>query len=205
MPFAVFARAMINVAIGTQSFAFAGVLGELAADVGITVGQARHIAGAASITFALGAPIAAGLVAQVERRRVILIGLIGLAAINALCAFAPSYAALVALRIAAGIATAFVGALATVAAASLVPPEKRGRAFAIVLGGLPLPLFSACQSVLSLAALAVGERHLFSRRSCACFLWFRSQRLCRGLRRSTVRGQIFARHWLSQASSARSV
>lgn len=138
MPFALFALAMINFAIGTQGFAFAGVLSELAHDLGITVGQAGLIVGASSITFAIGAPIAASLVANVERRRIIIWGLIALTGVNLLCAIAPSFVLLTALRVAAGIATAFVGALATVAAASLVPPELRGRAFAIVLGGLTL-------------------------------------------------------------------
>lgn len=136
MPFALFALAMINFAVGTQGFAFAGVLSELASDLGISIGQAGLIVGASSITFAVGAPIATGLVANIERRRVIVWGLAGLTLVNLLCAFAPSFAILTALRVAAGIATAFVGALATVAAASLVPPEKRGRAFAIVMGGL---------------------------------------------------------------------
>ncbi|CAL78373.1 putative permease of the major facilitator superfamily (MFS) [Bradyrhizobium sp. ORS 278] len=136
MPFALFALAMINFAVGTQGFAFAGVLSELSRDLGVTIGQAGLIVGASSITFALGAPFAAAAVAQIERRRVIVTGLAALALVNLLCAVAPSFAALTALRIAAGLATAFVGALATVAAASLVAPEKRGRAFAIVMGGL---------------------------------------------------------------------
>ena len=126
MPFALFALAMINVAVGTQGFAFAGVLSDIAKDLGISIGQAGFIVGASSITFAIGAPLAAALVAQVERRRVILVSLVALTAINALCAVAATYPELVLLRVAAGIATAFTGALATVAAAALVPPEMRG-------------------------------------------------------------------------------
>ena len=136
MPLALFALAMINFAVGTQNFAFAGVLPEIARDLGVTIGAAGLLVAGSSIAFAIGAPLAAGLVATIERRSVILVGLMALGMINGLCALAPSYGTLVGLRIAAGIATAFVGALATVAAAALVPPEKRGRAFAIVMGGL---------------------------------------------------------------------
>lgn len=136
MPFALFALAMINFAVGTQGFAFAGVLAELAAELGITIGEAGIVVAVSSITFAVGAPFAARMVAAIERRRVIVAGLAALAIINAVCAFASSFAELTALRTLAVVATAFVGALATVAAASLVPPEKRGRAFAIVMGGL---------------------------------------------------------------------
>jgi hypothetical protein len=77
MPFALFALAMINVAVGTQGFAFAGVLADIAKDLGISIGQAGFIVGASSITFAIGAPLAASLVAHVERRRVILASLVG--------------------------------------------------------------------------------------------------------------------------------
>lgn len=136
MPFALFALAMINFAVGTQGFAFAGVLPELAADLGVSIGAAGLLVAASSIAFAVGAPVAAGLVARVERRRVIVAGLLALAMVNLACALAPSFASLVVLRVGSGVATAFVGALATVAAAALVPPERRGRAFAIVLGGL---------------------------------------------------------------------
>lgn len=169
MPFALFALAMINFAVGTQSFAFAGVLSELARDLGITVGQAGLIVGASSITFAVGAPIAAGLVANVERRRVIVWGLIALTAVNALCALAPSFAVLTALRVAAGVATAFVGALATVAAASIVPPEKRGRAFAIVMGGLTVA-FVLGVPLGSVVGGLYGWRATFAMSAVVCLL-----------------------------------
>jgi MFS transporter, DHA1 family, inner membrane transport protein len=169
MPFALFALAMITFAVGTQSFAFAGVLSELAHDLGITIGQAGLVVGASSITFAVGAPIAARVVANIERRGVIIWGLIALTAVNLLCAFAPSFAVLTALRVAAGIATAFVGALATVAAAALVPPEKRGRAFAIVLGGLTIA-FVLGVPLGSVVGGLYGWRATFAMSAIVCLL-----------------------------------
>lgn len=138
MPVALFALAMINFAIGTQGFAFVGVLPELAADLDVSVAQAGLLIAATSITYAIGAPFATSLVAATERRRVIAIGLAALTLINLACAFAPSHGALLGLRVLAGVATAFAGSITTVAAASLVPPEKRGKAFAIVTGGLTI-------------------------------------------------------------------
>ena len=169
MPFALFALAMINVAVGTQGFAFAGVLADIAKDLGISIGQAGFIAGASSITFAIGAPFAASLVAQVERRRVILASLFALTVINALCAVAETYPALVMLRVASGIAMAFIGALATVAAAALVPPEKRGRAFAIVMGGLTVA-FVVSVPIGSVLGGAFGWRATFWLSAAVCAL-----------------------------------
>jgi predicted MFS family arabinose efflux permease len=140
MPFAVIALAAVNIAVGTQSFVFAGLLSELAADLGVSIGTAGLLVPASSITFAVTAPFAASLVSKVERKRVMVAGLVILALCNGLCALAPSFGWLLALRILGGIVTAFAGSLATIAVTSLVPAELRGRAFAIVVGGLTVAL-----------------------------------------------------------------
>ena len=144
-------------------------LADIAKDLGISIGQAGFIAGASSITFAIGAPFAASLVAQVERRRVILASLLALTVINALCAVAETYPALVLLRVGSGIAMAFIGALATVAAAALVPPEKRGRAFAIVMGGLTVA-FVVSVPIGSVLGGAFGWRATFRLSAAVCAL-----------------------------------
>lgn len=140
MPFAIFALAAVNIAIGTQSFVFAGLLSELAGDLGVSIGTAGLLVPASSITFAIAAPFAASLVSKIERKRVMVAGLVMLALCNALCAWAPSFGGLFALRVLGGVVTAFVGSLATIAVTSLVTPERRGRAFAIVVGGLTVAL-----------------------------------------------------------------
>ena len=75
MPLAVFALAAINVAIGTQSFVFAGLLSELAGDLGISIGTAGLLVPASSITFAVAAPFATALVSRIERKRVMVASL----------------------------------------------------------------------------------------------------------------------------------
>ena len=140
MPLAIFALAAVNIAIGTQGFVFAGLLSELAGDLAVSVGTAGLLVPAASITFAVAAPFAASLVSTRERRGVMVAGLVMLAVCNAMSAWAPTFSWLFTLRVLGGIATAFVGSLATIAVTSLVPPERRGRAFAIVVGGLTVAL-----------------------------------------------------------------
>ena len=120
MPFAIFALAAVNVAIGTQSFVFAGLLSEPAGDLVVSIGTAGLLVPASSITFAVTAPFAASLVSRRERRGVMVAGLVVLALCNALCAWAPSFGWLLALRVLGGIVTAFVGSLATIAVTSLV-------------------------------------------------------------------------------------
>ena len=107
MPLAVFALAAINVAIGTQSFVFAGLLSELAGDLGISIGTAGLLVPASAITFAVAAPFATALVSGFERKRVMVASLAVLALCNALCAIAPTFGRLLALRILGGVMVAF--------------------------------------------------------------------------------------------------
>jgi predicted MFS family arabinose efflux permease len=69
-----------------------------------------------------------------------IIGLLALALCNLLCFAAPSFGPLFGLRILAGAITAFAGSIASIAVISLVPFERRGRAFAVVVGGLTIAL-----------------------------------------------------------------
>ncbi len=140
MPIVIFVLATMNMAIGTQSFVFSGLLAEMADDLGVSVGTAGLLLPASAITFAVTSPFAIALVSSFERRRVILIGLALLAALNLACAVAPSFPSLFGLRVLGGLSTAFVGSLATASVAAFVGPERRGRAFAIVVGGMTVAL-----------------------------------------------------------------
>jgi DHA1 family inner membrane transport protein len=132
----VWALAATNFAIGTQSLAFSGRLSPMARDLGVSEAAVGALVTLTSITFAIIAPVTAGLIMRLERRRLLVLAMISLAGVNLLCASAPSYTALAALRIAAGVVMGLTGSIASVAAAALVPPRDQGRAFAAVLGGL---------------------------------------------------------------------
>jgi len=169
VPFAIYALAAVNIAIGTQSFVFAGLLSELAGDLAVSVGTAGLLVPASSITFAVAAPFAASLVSGRERRAVMVGGLVMLALCNAMSAWAPSFGWLFALRVLGGIVTAFVGSLATIAVTSLVPPESRGRAFAIVVGGLTVALVLGVP-IGSVVGGYFGWRTTFSYSAMVCAL-----------------------------------
>lgn len=169
MPYAIYALAAVNIAIGTQSFVFAGLLSELAGDLTVSIGTAGLLVPASSIAFAIAAPFAASLVSGRERRAVMVGGLVMLALCNAMSAWAPSFGWLFALRVLGGIVTAFVGSLATIAVTSLVPPERRGRAFAIVVGGLSVALLLGVP-IGSVVGGSFGWRTTFSYSAMVCAL-----------------------------------
>lgn len=166
---------MSSFAVSTQSFVFAGLLTELAADLSVSVAQAGQLATVFALAFGLSAPPLAAALARVPRRRLIVLAQLALAAANLAIAFADDLGTMLWLRVAAGMAGAVVVPAASATAAAMAPPQRRARALALVIGGvtaafvLGIPLGSAVggvfgwracfvfSAVLALAAaLAVG-------------------------------------------------
>jgi len=127
--------AAASFATATQSFVFAGLLAEMAEDLGASVAQVGQLATAYALAFAVAAPALAALLARHDRRRVIVGGLLLLAVLNLVIVLAQGFPAILSLRVAAGIAAAAVVPAASAAAFALAPPERRGRAMALVIGG----------------------------------------------------------------------
>jgi DHA1 family inner membrane transport protein len=138
MPRAVPLLALATFALGTETYVYTGHLAALAADLGAPVAAAGQLATAFALTYAVSAPVVAGLVARFDRRAVLVYGLLALAVLNLAAVFASSLPTLIALRIACGLAAGAVGPIASAAAAELAPPHLRGRAMALVLGGMTL-------------------------------------------------------------------
>jgi predicted MFS family arabinose efflux permease len=85
----------------------------------------------------LGPPLA-WLLGKADRK-VVLAAALGFGALaNLACAMAPGFQSLLALRTLVGLAAAIAGPTASVAAAALVPPERRGSAVAMVMGGMTM-------------------------------------------------------------------
>ena len=122
----------------TQSFVFAGLLTEMAAELSVSVAAAGQLAAVYALAFALSAPFVAAWAARLPRREVIAAGLAVLGAINLLLTFSGSYASLLVWRVLAGVASGAVVPTALAAATMLVPPAQRGRAIATVMAGTTL-------------------------------------------------------------------
>jgi DHA1 family inner membrane transport protein len=130
--------AAASFAMGTEAYVYAGHLESLARDVGQPVAAAGQLATAFALTYALTAPVVAGLVARFDRRTMILAGLVLIGALNLAASVASSMPVLLAIRIACGLAAGLVGPISSLAAAELAAPEERGKAMAVVLGGMTI-------------------------------------------------------------------
>ncbi|WP_010186612.1 MFS transporter [Sphingomonas sp. PAMC 26605] len=130
------ALAVGGFAIGTTEFATMSLLPYFARDLHISEPTAGHVISAYALGVVVGAPMIAILSAKLPRRT-LLIGLMTVFAIaNALSALAPSYRMLLFVRFLSGLPHGAYFGVASLVAASLVPPERRTQAVGRVMLGL---------------------------------------------------------------------
>lgn len=127
--------ALGSFAIGTDTFVVAGVLPEIVRDLNITVDEAGQTVTVFAVTFGVLSPILAALTAKIPRRTLLLISLALFGGANVLSVLAPSFGVLLLTRVLAGAGASMYTPVAAATAAALAPPERRGRALALVLGG----------------------------------------------------------------------
>jgi predicted MFS family arabinose efflux permease len=136
MDYRLWILALGTFAIGTDSYVVAGILPRVADSFGVSVAAAAQFVSVYSVTYGVLTPVMATLTANWPRRRVLLFGLVAFVASNILTATAASFGLALASRALAGLGAAIFTPAAGAVAATLVPPDRRGRALAIVLAGL---------------------------------------------------------------------
>jgi DHA1 family inner membrane transport protein len=133
---AIVALALGGFAIGTTEFVTMGVLPDIADGVGVDIPSAGHVISVYALGVVVGAPVIAALSARLPRRA-LLVGLMGAFLVgNLLTAMAPGYRTLLVARFLTGLPHGAYFGVASLVAASLVVPERRGRAVASVMLGL---------------------------------------------------------------------
>ncbi|MDQ1724645.1 MAG: transporter, family, inner rane transport protein [Frankiaceae bacterium] len=125
-------------AIGTTEFVSMGVLPQIAADVHATIPAAGHLITAYALGVVVGAPMLAMLGARLARKTQLLLLICGIAVGNLLSALAPSYDTLLVARFLSGLPHGAYFGVGGVVAASLVAPERRGRAMSNMMLGLTI-------------------------------------------------------------------
>lgn len=133
---AVLALALGGFAIGTTEFVTMGLLPQIADGVDVSIPSAGHVISAYALGVVVGAPVIAVFGARLPRRG-LLIGLMaGYAAFNLLSAAATGYGVLFVARFLDGLPHGAYFGVASLVAADLAAPGRRGRAVASVMLGL---------------------------------------------------------------------
>ena len=138
-----------NFVIGTGVMVVPGTLTDISQSLGVSIPKAGQLITAAAILMGVGAPLFASLVAGWDRRRLLALSLVWYGLLTLACALAPSYPALLVLRVMAVVSPAIFTPQAAASVGLLVEPHQRGRAITFIfLGwsvasvmGMPLAAF----------------------------------------------------------------
>src|SRR5579871_4674999 len=123
-------------AIGTTEFGTMGLLPYFAPALGVSAPVAGHVISAYALGVVVGAPLLAVAMARLSRRNVLVGLMLAFALANGLSGLAPNYHWMLFFRFLAGLPHGAYFGVASLLAASLVPPERRAQAISRVLLGL---------------------------------------------------------------------
>ncbi|MEP7091301.1 MAG: MFS transporter, partial [Nocardioidaceae bacterium] len=133
---AILALSVGGFTIGTTEFVTMGLLPEMASGVGVSIPQAGHVISAYALGVVVGAPLIAVLGARLPRKGLLLALMAAYAVANAATSVAPSFLSLEAARFVAGLPHGAYFGVASLLAAGLVDPARKGRAVSRVMLGL---------------------------------------------------------------------
>ncbi len=135
---AIVALALGGFAIGTTEFVTMGLLPEIARGIESSIPSTGHIISAYALGVVVGAPVIVSLGARLPRRGLAVALVLALGFGNALTALAQGYDQVLIARFVAGLPHGAYFGVASLIAASLVPPDRRGRAVSGVMLGLSI-------------------------------------------------------------------
>ncbi|QUW78740.1 MFS transporter [Streptomyces mirabilis] len=136
MPSGLIALALGGFGIGLTEFLIAGLLPQVASSFAVSEAAAGQLISGYALSVAVGAIALTAATARLPRKG-ILIGLVALFVIgNLLSALAPSYPVMLLGRIVAALCHGSFFGIGSLVARSLVAPEKKSRAVAVMFAGL---------------------------------------------------------------------
>ena len=136
MPLPLIALFLAAFAFGTTEFVIAGVLPQVAEGLGVSVPSAGYLVSGYALGIAIGGPLLTLATSKVSRKALLIALAIAFTVGQVACAVAPDFLSMLALRVAVAVAHGAYFGVAMVVAVSLVRPEQRGMAIALVLSGL---------------------------------------------------------------------
>lgn len=140
IPGAVYWLALGAFAIGTEGFMISPLLPGLAGDFGIPIQAAGQLVTVFALAYGLSSPILTALTASLNRRALLLGSIVAFALSNLVAAAASSFWGLMAARVLLALSAGLFVPGANALAGAVVSPELRGRAIAVVNGGITVAI-----------------------------------------------------------------
>ncbi len=125
--------------IGTTAYLITSLLPAISSELGVSLAVAGQLSTTFALAYAISAPVVATITGRWNRRTLLVAALLITVAGNLISAVAPDFAVLATGRVLSAVGAAAFTPTATLVAAGLLP-DRRGRAVAIVFGGLTLAM-----------------------------------------------------------------
>ncbi|MFV8259676.1 MFS transporter [Bdellovibrio bacteriovorus] len=138
MPLAIYALMIGAFGIGTTEFVIMGLLPQIAKDLGVSLSSAGLLVSGYALGVAVGAPVLSLLSAKWPKKRALVILMAIFTLGNLICALAPNYSVLMIARVLTSFAHGTFFGIGSVLATSLVKPNQKATAIALMFTGLTL-------------------------------------------------------------------
>lgn len=160
MPFSLYVLAVAVFAMGTSEFMLAGLVPDIAASFDVPIGSAGLLTSAFAVGMIVGAPLMAALARRWPARTTLLFFVLVFALMHIGGAVTTGFAVLLVSRVIAALANAGFLAVALSTAATLVAPDRKGRALAVLLSGTTIATIAGAPGGALLGTL-LGYRATF--------------------------------------------
>lgn len=137
---AVYWLALGTFAVGTEGFMIAGLLPDIASSLSVSQSTAGYLVTIFSLAYAISSPVLTALLAGINRRRLMIGALGAFALANLVAASAHGFWSLAAARVLLAFSAGLYVPGANALAGTLVAPERRGKALAVINGGITLAI-----------------------------------------------------------------
>jgi predicted MFS family arabinose efflux permease len=127
-------------AIGTEGFMIAPLLPQIADDLALSLSSAAMLVTVFTLTLAISSPILTVMTAALNRRSLLIGAMTIFAAANMVAWRSTGFAGIMAARILLALSAGLYLPNATALVGLIVPPQKRGWALAIVMGGVTIAI-----------------------------------------------------------------
>jgi DHA1 family inner membrane transport protein len=138
VPLPLIILALSAFAIGTTEFVIMGLLPEVAADLHVSITSAGWLVTGYALGVAIGAPFMAVATARLPKRKALILLMSIFVIGNLLCALAGDYRVLMFARVVTALCHGAFFGIGSIVAASLVAPNKKAQAVALMFTGLTL-------------------------------------------------------------------
>lgn len=132
----VYLLTIVSFVVGMVELIIGGILDLVAADLGVSLGQAGLLITVFSLVFAIAAPILLVATSKIERKKLTLLALFIFLLGNLVAVFSPTYTVLFLARIISAASGSLLVVLCVTMASNIVDTKYRGRAIGIVFMGV---------------------------------------------------------------------